>query len=137
MASIILVFENDVTATISVSDSIVSPWSWEMTSNEHPIYHNVDSSCYLIGGSKGSLSLPDLAIWKHTNEPDWWTPLNNNTISHTYKDPLIAQLENFRDVINSQSEPLVSALEGAKSLQVIEAINESISKKSNIELNNI
>ena len=137
LASIILVFENDVTATLSVSDSIVSPWSWEMTSNEHPIYHNVDSSCYLIGGSKGSLSLPDLAIWKHTNEPDWWTPLNKNTISHTYKDPLIAQLENFRDVINSQSEPLVSALEGAKSLQVIEAINESISKKSNIELNNI
>ena len=62
---------------------------------------------------------------------------DRNTISHTYKDPLIAQLENFRDVINSQSEPLVSALEGAKSLQVIEAINESIAKKSNIELNNI
>ena len=108
-----------------------------MTSNEHPIYYNVDSSCYLIGGSKGSLSLPDSSIWKHTNEPDWWTPLIKNTISHTYKDPLIAQLENFRDVINSQSEPLVSALEGAKSLQVIEAINESIAKKSNIELNNI
>lgn len=128
VASILLKFTNDITATLSVSDSIVSPWSWEMTSKEHPIYHQVDNSCYLIGGSKGSLSLPDLSIWKHENQPDWWTPIKKESVKHTYIDPLVAQLQNFKDVIQYNSEPLVSALEGAKSLRVIEAIHESIAK---------
>ena len=137
VASILLKFENDITATLSVSDSIVSPWSWEMTSKEHPIYHPVDNSCYLIGGSKGSLSLPDLSIWKHENQPDWWTPINRNSLSHDYIDPLIAQLQNFKDVITNNSEPLVTASEGAKSLKVIEAIHESISKNLMILIQNI
>ena len=137
VASILLKFENDITATLSVSDSIVSPWSWEMTSKEHPIYHPVDNSCYLIGGSKGSLSLPDLSIWKHENQPDWWTPINRNSLSHDYIDPLVAQLQNFKDVITNNSEPLVTASEGAKSLKVIEAIHESISKNLMISIQNI
>jgi predicted dehydrogenase len=48
--------------------------------------------------------------------------------SHDYIDPLVAQLQNFKDVILNNSEPLVTASEGAKSLKVIEAIHESISK---------
>ena len=99
-----------------------------MTSKEHPIYHAVDNSCYLIGGSKGSLSLPDVTIWKHDNQPDWWKPINGNSLGHDYIDPLVAQLQNFKDVIIYNSEPLVTASEGAKSLKVIEAIHESISK---------
>ena len=108
-----------------------------MTSKEHPIYHPVDNSCYLIGGSKGSLSLPDLSIWKHENQPDWWTPINRNSLSHDYIDPLVAQLQNFKDVIINNSEPLVTASEGAKSLKVIEAIHESISKNLMISIQNI
>ena len=74
----------------------------EMTSKEHPIYHPVDNSCYLIGGCKGSLSLPDLSIWKHENQPDWWTPIYRNSLSHDYIDPLVAQLQNFKDVITNK-----------------------------------
>ena len=52
-------------------------------------------------------------------------------------DPLITQLENFRDVILGISDPLVSGLEGIKSLQVIEAIQTSIIENKAIDISNL
>ena len=111
VASAVLTFKNDIIANVSVSDSISSPWSWETTSNEHPVYPNTNNSCYLIGGAEGSLSLPDLKLWKHEKKPDWWTPLITEKYDFQNIDPLITQLENFRDVILGKTEPLVSGLE--------------------------
>lgn len=137
VASAVLTFKNDIIANVSVSDSISSPWSWETTSNEHPVYPNTNNSCYLIGGAEGSLSLPDLKLWKHEKKPDWWTPLITEKYDFQNIDPLITQLENFRDVILGKTEPLVSGLEGVKSLQVIEAIQSSIASKSPIDISNL
>lgn len=137
VASAVLTFKNDIIANVSVSDSISSPWSWETTSNEHPVYPNTNNSCYLIGGAEGSLSLPDLKLWKHEKKPDWWTPLITEKYDFQNIDPLITQLENFRDVILGKTEPLVSGLEGVRSLQVIEAIQSSIASKSPIDIPNL
>ena len=137
VASAVLTFKNDIIANVSVSDSISSPWSWETTSNEHPVYPNTNNSCYLIGGAEGSLSLPDLKLWKHEKKPDWWTPLITEKYDFQNIDPLITQLENFRDVILGITEPLVSGLEGVRSLQVIEAIQSSIASKSPIDISNL
>ena len=137
VASAVLTFKNDIIANVSVSDSISSPWSWETTSNEHPVYPNTNNSCYLIGGAEGSLSLPDLKLWKHEKKPDWWTPLITEKYDFQNIDPLITQLENFRDVILGKAEPLVSGLEGVRSLQVIEAIQSSIASKSPIDISNL
>ena len=137
VASAVLTFKNDIIANVSVSDSISSPWSWETTSNEHPVYPNTNNSCYLIGGAEGSLSLPDLKLWKHEKKPDWWTPLITEKYDFQNIDPLITQLENFRDVILGKTEPLVSGLEGVRSLQVIEAIQSSIATKSPIDISNL
>ena len=137
VASAVLTFKNDIIANVSVSDSISSPWSWETTSNEHPVYPNTNNSCYLIGGAEGSLSLPDLKLWKHEKKPDWWTPLITEKYDFQNIDPLITQLENFRDVILGKTEPLVSGLEGVRSLQVIEAIQSSIASKSSIDISNL
>ena len=137
VASAVLTFKNDIIANVSVSDSISSPWSWETTSNEHPVYPNTNNSCYLIGGTEGALSLPDLKLWKHEKKPDWWTPLITEKYDFQNIDPLITQLENFRDVILGKTEPLVSGLEGVRSLQVIEAIQSSIASKSPIDISNL
>ena len=137
VASAVLTFKNDIIANVSVSDSISSPWSWETTSNEHPVYPNTNNSCYLIGGTEGSLSLPDLKLWKHEKKPDWWTPLITEKYDFQNIDPLITQLENFRDIILGRAEPLVSGLEGVRSLQVIEAIQSSIASKSPIDISNL
>ena len=57
-AAIIIGFANGALGTISVSDSIVAPWSWELTAAENPAYPETDETCYFLGGTRGSLEIP-------------------------------------------------------------------------------
>jgi len=106
-------------------DAVASPWSWELTSKEYPIYPVTDQSCYHIGGSEASLSVPDLTLWQHEQNPDWWSPIASRRLSFEPADPLMNQMQHFVRVIRGEEAPLVSALEGYKSLQVIEAIQQA------------
>ena len=125
LATAILTFENGTVATISVSDSIVAPWSWELTARENPAYPATNESCYLIGGSEGGLSLPDLRIWRHEGARDWWTPISATSLICGSEDPLVTQMHHFARVIGGIEAPVVSGSEGMRSLEVVEAISES------------
>lgn len=122
LATAVLRFGSGAIATISVSDSIVAPWSWELTARENPAYPATAESCYLIGGSKGGLSLPDLRVWRHEQEPDWWTPILAQNLTCQMEDPLAVQMAHFAKVIAGREAPLVSGIEGLKSLEVVEAV---------------
>lgn len=122
LACAILTFICGAVASISVSDSIVSPWSWELTARENPAYPATNESCYLIGGSRGGLSLPDLRVWRHETAADWWTPISATSLICQMDDPLTVQMAHFAEVIQGKTEPLVSGIEGLKSLEVVEAI---------------
>ena len=137
LASAVLTFRSGAVATISVSDAIASPWSWELTARENPVYPETNESCYLIGGSRGSLSLPDLRLWRHAGEPDWWTPISATTIDHEPGDPMAAQLDHFADVIHGISKPLVSGSEGLRSLELVEAIALSASTRSLVTIGSL
>ena len=125
VASAVLRFENDVIGTISVSDSIVAPWSWEMTSKEYPIYPRTSQSSYMIGGSEGSLSVPDLTLWSHIAEPDWWSPISATSVPCEQSDPLVNQILNFCGVIRGDEKPRVSLAEGVRTLEVVDAIHRA------------
>ena len=122
LATAVLRFQSGAIATISVSDSIVAPWSWELTARENPAYPATSESCYLIGGSRGGMSLPDLRVWHHDGAPDWWSPISAQNLTCRMGDPLAAQMANFADVIAGRSAPLVPGAEGMKSLEVVEAV---------------
>jgi len=104
VAAAVITFNSGAIATISVSDSVVAPWSWEHTAAEYPIYPVTSESCYLIGGSHGSLSIPDM------------------------------QIRHFSEVITDGVEPLVSGREGLKSLQVVEAIQQAATSGQAIDV---
>lgn len=125
LATAILRFASGAVATISVSDSIVAPWSWELTARENPAYPATNESCYLIGGSEGGLSLPDLRVWRHDDAQDWWTPIAARSLTCGAEDPLVTQMAHFARVIAGREPPLVSGLEGLKSLEVVEAVASS------------
>lgn len=125
LATTILTFESGAIATISVSDSIVAPWSWELTARENSVYPSTNESCYLIGGTNGSLSLPDLRLWHHVSEPDWWTPISATSLKFDNEDPLFVQMAHFARVVKRLEPPLVSDIEGMRSLEVVEAITAS------------
>ncbi|MEM8553866.1 MAG: Gfo/Idh/MocA family oxidoreductase [Pseudomonadota bacterium] len=135
LAAAILECENGVIGTLSVSDSTVGPWSWELTAKENPAYPATPESCYWIGGSKGALSLPDLRLWSFGDrDPDWWAPISATSMPVPQADPLVAQLEHFADVIGGTAEPLVSGREGLQTLRVIEAIQRSTATGEAVKL---
>jgi len=136
LAMAILRFQSGAIASISVSDSIVAPWSWELTSRENPAYPATSESCYLIGGSRGGLSLPDLRVWRHDDEPNWWSPISARKLTCNMDDPLAVQMDHFSNVIAGRESPLVSGLEGMKSLDVVEAVALSSATGREVEIEN-
>jgi len=107
VAAAVLGFENNAVGTVSVSDP------------------STQESCYLIGGSQGSLSVPDLTVWNQNGNRDWWAPISATSVHREASDPLINQIKHFVSVINKQEAPLVSGSEGFKTMRVLEAISES------------
>lgn len=134
LAAAVLVFESGAIGTITVSDSIVSPWSWELTSREYPIYPATDQSCYLIGGSEGSLSIPDMRLWRHDGETSWWNPMSSTSMPRATSDPLINQIKHFAEVIRRNEAPLVDANEGLRTMQVVEAIQVAATNQSLVKI---
>jgi len=135
-AVVLLKFASGALGTMSVSDTVKSPWSWEMTSAENPDFSSTNQSCYMIGGTKGSLSVPDLSLWKHEGEGHWKSPISATSFAKTNVDPLVTQLRHFIDVIHSNATPLVSGEEGLKSLKVVEAIKHSATTGQTVFLEN-
>ena len=134
LAAAILKFANGAIGTITVSDSISAPWSWEMTTRENPAYPYTAQSTYQIGGSEGSLSIPDLTVWKHEGKQDWWAPMSATTNHSDAADPLINQIKHFASVIHGNAQPLVSGREGLRTLAVIDAIQTAAETGQTIHL---
>ena len=125
VAAAVMQFANGAVGSISVSDTVVAPWSWESTARENPAYAASDQSCYQLGGSHGSLSLPELKLWRNEGERSWWSPLSSTNFPVSVADPLLQQIDHFCQVIRRVEEPLVSGFEGLQSLRVVEAIQQS------------
>ncbi|MGZ0190479.1 MAG: Gfo/Idh/MocA family protein, partial [Alphaproteobacteria bacterium] len=124
-ATALLRFENGALGTVSVSDATVSPWSWELTAAENPAYPATEQSCYLIGGSHGSLEAPNLRLWRNDGKRSWWEPMSNESLPVPPEDPLIRQIRHFAEVIHGDASPLAPGLEGLRTLAVIEAIKSA------------
>jgi len=69
-------FRNGMLGTVNASDTIVAPWSWELTARENPSYPPTCEHCYLIGGTHGSLELPGLRLWRNRAHRSWWEPID-------------------------------------------------------------
>lgn len=131
---VLLRFESGVLGTFTVSDTIAAPFSWELTAGENPAYPKTDMSCYVIGGTHGSLSVPDLRFWSHVGTPDWWTQINVQSLSYTANDPLKVQLSHFCRVIEGKDWPLVSGEEGLRNIKVLDAIKRAARQGGTVHL---
>jgi predicted dehydrogenase len=125
-AVVILRFASGSLGTINMSDTVVAPWSWELTSKENPAYPPTDEFCYLIGGTEGSLEIPDLRKWSYSRKKkSWLERLESDLIDFSAAEPLERQIRHFCAVIRGEDQPLVPGREGLRTLEVIEAIKQS------------
>ena len=131
-ATALMRFANGALGTISVSDTITAPWSWEQTAGENPAYPQTDQPCYVIGGTRGSISLPQCEVWSAPGESGWWEPLARNRVHAPPADPLVLQIEHFRRVIADGEAPLVPGSEGLAALKVIEAFKTSARERREV-----
>ena len=59
-AAAVLRFKSGALGTLTVSDTVSSPWTWEWGSHENPVWPHESQNCYLVAGTHGSLAVPTL-----------------------------------------------------------------------------
>ncbi|MEO1720679.1 MAG: Gfo/Idh/MocA family oxidoreductase [Pseudomonadota bacterium] len=77
----LLQFASGAVGTMTISDTIAAPWSWELTSAENAAYPKTEEPCYFIGGTAGALSLPGSALWTYDGAPDWWSAIDSVSVA--------------------------------------------------------
>lgn len=133
-AALTVRFANGALGTVNLSDSIVAPWSWEMTAKENPAYPATDQSAYWIGGTRGSLELPGLRLWHQGKNRSWMEPIERKHLPLQSGDPLVEQIRHFAAVIRGHEKPLVNALDGFLALQAVEAVKRSAASGQPVHL---
>ena len=108
-----------------VCESTPSPWSWEASVSEGLGFPTYGMSSSMVFGTEGSLSFPDLQVWRYPKsvpEPGWFSSLIVSTSTVESNDPYLDQIEHFARVIRGMEPPLVDGDDALRSLAVIEAI---------------
>jgi predicted dehydrogenase len=124
-AAILLRFASGALGTISISDAVAAPWSWELTAGENKAYPQTGEFCYLVGGTAGSITVPRLDRWHYPGEQSWWAPIECQRRIAPEADPLVLQLRQFCKVVRRQEQPLIDGREGMRSLEATLAVKEA------------
>jgi predicted dehydrogenase len=130
-------FKSGLLGTVNVTDTAVAPWSWEQTTGENPVYPATDQSCYFIGGTHGSLSIPRLEFWTNEDKFGWWEPFVVQRVVAPKQDPLKLQVRQFCRVILGQEKPLVSGYEGMMTLKCAVAVQKAASSGGVVRIDDL
>jgi len=126
-AAVLLQFANGALGTLTGSDAVAAPWSWELDSGESPIYPRQDGQpCYLLAGTEGSLLIPHLKRWHYAEAGSGWhTPLLQSEEAIPPGEALTLQLQHFIRVVQGTEAPLIDAADGGRTLALVEAIRQA------------
>ncbi|WP_409269975.1 Gfo/Idh/MocA family protein [Pseudomonas sp. KCJK9044] len=126
-AAVLLQFANGALGSLTGSDAVAAPWSWELGSGESPVYpRQADQPCYLLAGTEGALSIPQLKRWHYAETGSGWhTPLLQSEEAIPPGEALTLQLQHFIRVARGQEAPLIDAADGGRTLALIEAIRQA------------
>lgn len=127
-AAIAFRFENEMLATVMLSDAALTPWSFEGASGENPNIAPTGASSWHVGCTQGAFDFPMLNVWRpgQPGEGDWSRPLETARITTQTVDPLRAQLEHFASLVRGESRtPQVSGQDGLEALRLLVAIKQA------------
>ncbi len=134
-ATVSLIFESGALCTLNISDTIVAPWSYELTAGENPAYPVTNQSAYMIGGTKGSIQFPNLKYWFYKKERGWWNKIFlKSDINKKDDNTLVNQIDHFSDVVLKKVKPKVNGSDGLNSLKIFAAITKSAKTGKKIKI---
>lgn len=64
----------------------------------------------------------------------WWERLEASVIDVERKDPLLRQLDHFREVIRGEAKPIVSGRDALRTLRVTQAVAEAAATGSAVSI---
>ncbi len=121
-AAALLSFEGGALGTVSVSDGIAAPWSWEHGSGENRWFPRVGEPCYRLGGTRASLALPGLQLWRHRDDRGWMAPVERLSWTVEEDDPLSREIRHFAAVVDGREPPVLDARGGLATLAATLAV---------------
>ncbi|CAH0136639.1 hypothetical protein SRABI26_00368 [Arthrobacter sp. Bi26] len=125
-AGLLLQFDTGAIGTLIGSDTAAAPWGWDQNSGDDPQFaQQPDAPCYLIAGTKGSISIPQLDLWTYPDQSDWHSPLLRQSLDRPRGGALDNQLAHFIDVARGLAAPVVSVADAGRSLAAVQAAHEA------------
>lgn len=127
--AVVMQFACGALGTFLISDSVASPFIWDVTSGQALYFPHQREDCYYLGGTKGSLAIPTMNLWNYDNDGDWRSTPIRRQLGIDSSSCYTNQLNNFAAVIEGTEQPVVSALDGAATVAVIAAIEQAAQER--------
>jgi predicted dehydrogenase len=136
-AAILLRLVDGGLVTVSLSDTAVSPWSWDLSAGELPSYppQHTPVSSHFFSGTEASLSLPTLELWRYTSEKSWFAPLSREVVEVQRASPYVEQLVHLCRVVRGYDKPLITAADATMTLRATLAVHEAARTGGVVTLN--
>lgn len=136
-AAILIRFESGALGTLTISDNVVAPWCWEMTSQEDPRFAWQPENCYMICGTEASLSVPTLDIW--TNAPNGGrdATFTRRKLYHVAAESMELQMRHFVRVVRREEAPKISVDDALGTLAATLATSLSAQRQAPVRLSEL
>jgi predicted dehydrogenase len=126
-AAVSLRLTSGALVNVSLSDTVVAPWSWDLAAREFASFppQPVPVQTHFLCGTEGSLSLPTLEHWSYRSAKSWLLPISREAMAIERADPFAEQLHHFYGVIQNEEAPLVTPADATRTLTATLAVREA------------
>jgi predicted dehydrogenase len=133
-ASVLLRFCNGALGTVSVSDTAVAPWNWDLAAGEAERFPRQDVNSHFLSGTDASLTLPRLEYWRYRDRKGWHDELTAQRTALHLGDPFAEQLRHFHAVIEGSEAPVSPAADAMRSLAATLAVPQAAASGTAVTL---
>jgi len=124
-AAVMLRFAGGAVATLLTSDATPAPWNYDLGAAELERYPPQDVDALWLCGTEGSLTLPQLQLWRYAGTRSWAEPLTMERTAPMRSDPYDEQLRHLRAVVEGREAPLCSGRDALSTLRTARAVHEA------------
>jgi predicted dehydrogenase len=126
-AAVLLRLANGALVTLSLSDTAVAPWSWDLAARESDSFppQPAPVQTHFFCGTEGSLALPTLEHWSYRTRKSWLLSITRDSLVCEHADPYVEQLHHFYRVIQNARTPLITAADATATLRATLAVHEA------------
>ena len=133
-AAVLLRFAGGAVATLLTSDATPAPWNYDLGAGELERFPPQDVDALWLCGTEGSLTLPQLQLWRYAGARGWAEPLTMERTAPMRSDPYDEQLRHLRAVVEGREAPLCSGRDALATLRTARAVHEAAARGATVRL---